>query len=209
MIVNEGFRGLKLLSTKSMVLILWWDLHFAIIWPLVFLHLHHCLHHCLLLHDEGAGIGLVLPKRVSRVMAFHFLLVHCQVWSPFSTPSFSSSFSSSVSCTFFIRIAISTLQLAHNVTSSLPHSLSSSWSWSPRGSSYAGQGWFPPGREMLNPSPFVETRLGVMNWLEMLSIDLLILTTMILRGGGPFSGPTMDCAVDMPRMQLKSMEWVI
>ena len=35
MIVKEGFGELKLLSTESMVLILWWDLHSAIIWPLV------------------------------------------------------------------------------------------------------------------------------------------------------------------------------
>ena len=54
---------------------------------------------------------------------------------------------------------------------------------------------FPPGGEMRDPSPFVETRLGGMIWFEMLFFDLLILATMILRGGGPFSRPTMDDGV--------------
>ena len=48
---------------------------------------------------------------------------------------------------------------------------------------------------MRDPSPFVETRLGGMVLLDVLSVDLLVLATTIPRGGGPFSGPTMDDGV--------------
>ena len=48
---------------------------------------------------------------------------------------------------------------------------------------------------MHNPSPFVETGLGGMVLLDVLSIDLLILATTILRGGGPFSRPATDDGV--------------
>ena len=48
---------------------------------------------------------------------------------------------------------------------------------------------------MCDPSLFVETGLGGMVLLKVLSVDLLILVTMILRGGGPFSGPATDDGV--------------
>ena len=54
---------------------------------------------------------------------------------------------------------------------------------------------FPPGGEMCDPSPFVETGLGGMVLLDVLSVDLLVLATTIPRGGEPFSGPTTDDGV--------------
>ena len=48
---------------------------------------------------------------------------------------------------------------------------------------------------MRNPSSFVETGLGGMVLLDVLSIDLLVLTTTIPKGGGPFSGPATDDGV--------------
>ena len=48
---------------------------------------------------------------------------------------------------------------------------------------------------MCDPSPFVETRSGGMILFGVLSVDLLVLTTMIPRGGGPFSRPATDDGV--------------
>ena len=51
------------------------------------------------------------------------------------------------------------------------------------------------GGEMRDPSPFVETGLEGMILLDVLSVDLLVLTTTIPRGGGPFYRPTTDDGV--------------
>ena len=91
MIVKEGFGGLKLLSTESMVLILWWDLHFAIIWPLIFLCLHHCLHHCLLLHlyhlwwAESLQYLIPLIQLLCLFSISYFLHPHYHLHSPTSS----------------------------------------------------------------------------------------------------------------------------
>ena len=45
--------------------------------------------------NEHAGTGLVPPKRVSRLMCFHFVLVRRRVSSPCNTSSLSSNFSAS------------------------------------------------------------------------------------------------------------------
>ena len=45
--------------------------------------------------NERAGMGLVPPKRVSRLMCFHFVLVRRRVSSPCNISSLSSNFSAS------------------------------------------------------------------------------------------------------------------
>ena len=45
--------------------------------------------------NEHAGMGLVPPKRVLRLMCFHFVLVRRRVSSPCNTSSLSSNFSAS------------------------------------------------------------------------------------------------------------------